>query len=45
MTYDWAKDSRDSWVYAHHMIRLRKGLRRFETLLEMYLLEQWGEIP
>lgn len=45
MTYDWAKDSRDSYAFAHHMIRLRKGLRRFETLWEMYHLEQIGEVP
>ncbi len=32
-------------AFAHHMIRLRKGLRRFESLWEMYLLEQWGEVP
>lgn len=34
-----------SYWYAHHMIRLKKGLRRFESLWEMYLVEQWGEIP
>ena len=45
MTYDQAKDSRESYNFAHHMIRLRKGLRRFETVWEMYLLEQWGEVP
>lgn len=45
MAYDWKADSHGSWLYAHHMIRLRKGLRRFETLSEMYLVEVWGEIP
>ncbi len=45
MEYDWKKDSLDSWLYALHMIRLQKGLRRFETLQEMYLVEAWGGIP
>ena len=43
--YDWEKDSFNSWLYALHMIRMQKGLLRFETLQEMYLLEQWGEVP
>ena len=43
--YDWAKDSRESYTVALHMLRLKKGLRRFQTINEMYLLEMWGEIP
>lgn len=30
MDYDWKADSVGSWLYAQHMIRLRKGLRRFD---------------
>lgn len=45
MNHDLAKDASNSYAFAHHMIRLRKGLRRFESLWELYLLEQWGEVP
>ena len=45
MTYDWKADSLKSWEWAQDYFRLRKGLRRFRTVQEMYWLEMWGEVP
>jgi hypothetical protein len=45
MMYDWKADSYGSWLDWLHFMRLHNGLRRFETVKEMYWLEQWGEVP
>ena len=45
MTYDLSKDSYMSWRYCLQIMRLSAGLRRFETVLEMYMIEAWGGIP
>jgi hypothetical protein len=44
-SYDPALDGLSSFEYALRMISLRLGLRRFETVAEMYWQEQHGCIP
>lgn len=45
MTYCGHADAFQSWKYCIHMLALGAGSRRFETLFEMYWLEQHGLIP
>lgn len=45
MTYDWRIDAIACFYFALRMKALRIGSRRFETLPEMYWIEQHGGIP
>lgn len=45
MTPEEAIDARESYAFWCHMMRLKLGLRRFECLWELYLVEQWGGVP
>ena len=45
MTYDWRKDAIACYTLALRMIALRIGSIRFQTVPEMYWIEQHGGIP
>ncbi len=43
--YDWRLDSHLSWQFALRCMALACGSRRFETVAELYFVEQQGQIP
>jgi len=43
--YDWNADAVACYTLALRMIALRMGIRRFETIPEMYWQERHGVIP
>jgi hypothetical protein len=45
MDYDWRQDAIGSYTLALRMISLRLGVRRFNTIAEMYWQEAHGVIP
>ena len=45
MAHDWQRDAKDCYELALRMISLRLGVRRFQTIPEMYWIEQHGGIP
>lgn len=45
MTYNWRTDSINCFNLALRLIALRRGSIRFQTIPEMYWIEQNGGIP
>ena len=43
--YDWRKDALDSFHLALHLKALAGGHKRFQTISELYWIEQNGSIP